>query len=408
MNEVVAPKALSPSGAGLQALVYLQDRDSEGVVSQALGDLGFSNAVFTNAGIAAAIAEQKKRPSPRILVVDVTGVGDPAAAVAELVELCEPSTGVIAVGGANDIRLYRGLIQAGAADYFFKPLVSSLVTQALRAITEGGDIRRVSGNDPSARVGKLIMVLGARGGSGATSIATRIAWRLAEHPPRPVALIDLDLQTGDAALQLDSTPGPALREALERADRVDELFLERGTVNVTSRLAVLASLEPIEDTIKFDEEALLSLLKMLRRRYRYVVVDVPISRLPDLPRVMHLPSLLLLVSDATLSSARDVARLRNLLGPFSAERTCMHVLNKSSAPGALNLQEFTRGAGQAPDVVVPWSRDIAMASKTGLKSKPDIAAFNHALSPIFARIAGEKPGAGGSILSNLPGLHGLG
>ncbi len=406
MDAVVTPRPLAtgPAATPGQALVYLHDRDSEGVARQALSDLGVADVTFANAGIAEAIGDMKKRPSPKILIVDVANANDPQAAVTELVELCEPSTGIIAVGDANDIRLYRGLLQAGAVEYFFRPLVTSLLAHALETVVSG---EHAPGADASGRTGKLIFVIGARGGCGATSVATRTAWALAEHPPRPVALVDLDLQSGDAALQLDATPNHALREALERADRVDDLFLERGAINVTSRLALLASLEPLEAHITFDEEALLSLLKMLRRRYRYVVVDIPVSRIPDIPAALHLPSLLLLVSDASLSSARDVARVRGILGPFNAERACLHLLNKSNAPGALSLEEFTRGAGQAPDILLPWSRDIAMAAKTGLKNKPDIAVFNRALSPVFARVAGVKP-APTSLLSNLPGLHGLG
>ncbi|MGC8001436.1 hypothetical protein, partial [Salmonella enterica] len=71
--------------------------------------------------------------------------------------------------------------------------------------------------------------------------------------------VDLDLQAGDAALLLDATPNHALPEALAQAERVDDLFLERGLIRVTGRLDLMASLEPLHVTPSVDEDAMLAL-----------------------------------------------------------------------------------------------------------------------------------------------------
>ena len=101
-------------------------------------------------------------------------------------------------------------------------------------------------DQPTSRTGKLVFVLGVRGGVGATTVAVATAWYLAEKLKRRVALMDLDLQFGDAALQLDAAPSHALREALDHPERVDELFLERGMTRIGERLGVLAALEPLD------------------------------------------------------------------------------------------------------------------------------------------------------------------
>lgn len=403
MNDLATVPSPSRSGStgGPRAMVYVRDEDSEGVIRQALGSLGVSDAEFNSGGVTKAIADLSERPSPRLLIVDVGDVADPRGPAADLVGVCEPSTGVVLVGESNDIRLYRVLRESGVAEYFFKPLVLALLAPTCGAILNGAQGPSQGRNPPKVRTGKLIFVLGARGGVGATSIAVRTAWRLAEHPPRPVMLLDLDLQLGDAALQLDVKPGHALREALERAERVDELFLERGVIHVTKHLSLLASLEPLAATPPFEEEALLSLLDALGRRYRYIVVDFPVFRAVALPHVLHLPSFLVVVSDGRLSSAREVGRLRELVGPDSPERTTMQILNKNGAPGSLQLDEFTRGAGRAPDVVIPWSQDIAAAANLGVKIKPDSPAFDRALAPLFARVAGERVQGPRSLFSRL-------
>jgi len=400
MTELYTPLAVSAQASGApRAMVYVRDSDSEGVVRQSLTDLGVGDALFRTGGIAAAVADLKDRPSPRLLIVDVSGMDRAKEAIDDLIGLCEPSTGIVLVGESNDIALYRQLKEAGAAEYFFKPLVTALVSRTCAAVLSGQAGAAQPYEPGASRLGKLVLVVGARGGCGATLTAVRTAWRLAEHPPRPVVLVDLDLKRGDAALQLEAIPNHALRGALEQAHRVDDLFLERGIIEITPRLDLLASLEPLDESTTFEEDAVLSLLDTLRRRYRYVVVEVPLDRLAGLRRVLHLPSLLMIVSDAGLASAREVARLRQLLGGNTAERTTMHVLNKHGAPGSLTTEEFTRGSGAIPDVVVPWSREIAVAGAMGVKIKPECAALDRALAPVFARLSGERIEASRSSLS---------
>jgi pilus assembly protein CpaE len=367
-----------------RAIVYVRDKDSEGVIRQALSDLGAGETIYKPGGVMTAQADITSRHSPQLLVVDIAGESDPVARIRELVNACDPSTRVLVIGEDNDIRLYRDLREAGAEEYFFKPLVTAVMTRACKVLL--GE----NASQPQSRTGRIVFVAGVRGGVGGTTIAVRTAMRLSESPPRPVILLDLDLQSGDAALQLDATPGHALREALERADRVDNLFLERGIVHVTKRLDLFASLEPIEEPIPFQEETLLALLDTLSRRYRYVVVDVPMSRAFNMWRALHLPSVLLLVSDGRLVSARDVARWRRAIGPNTPDRSTLHLLNMNGASGSLTVEEFTKGAGAPPDVIIPYARDTAANSNLSVLSRPEGTILDHGLNTLLRQITGEQ------------------
>jgi pilus assembly protein CpaE len=255
----------------------------------------------------------------------------------------------------------------------------------------------------SVRTGKLIFALSVRGGSGATTVAVRSAWHLAEARQRRVLLLDLDLYGGDAALQLDATPTHALREALEQPDRVDDLFLERGVIRVTPRFGLLASLEPFDENVVYQEDAVLSLLGNLLRRYRYVFVDLPGTIAPHLLRVLHLPSMCLMVSNASLVAARDVRRWRERIGPNSPERSTLHILNKSTAHGCLPYAEFVRAAGQEPDIVIDYEREIGLASTLGVKGMANCAALTRAMAPVLRHVSGEPMEPSRSLLSRLFG-----
>jgi pilus assembly protein CpaE len=379
--------AAALTAAAATAMVFVKDHDSEGVIRQCLSDLNITKAEFKNGGVLEAIAMLASRPSPRLLIVDVGGIDDPVARIRELANVCDPTTGVIVIGQSNDIRLYRDLKAAGIVEYYFTPLVRALVMQTCNGIITGSTAA------PPSRTGKLICVVGVRGGAGATSIAVATAWHLAEVKKRRVCLLDLDLQFGDAALQLNASPSHALIEALDHPDRVDELFLDRGTARVGERLGVLAALESLDEWFIPEEAAVLPLLERLLSRNRYVFVDIPVISVPRLMRVLHLPGTVLLVSSGSLVSARDVARLRKKLGSNSAERIIIQILNERGASESLSDEEFARAAGAPPDIVIPYASEIAVASQLGVQGLRKCVELQRALMPLYQQLSGEETAA---------------
>jgi pilus assembly protein CpaE len=395
-----APIATHHTGARIAApavQVFTRDREAEGIIQQSLSTLNAPDVDVVHGDITTAIATLAEQPSPKLLIVDVSNVADTVARVNELAEVCEPNTGVIIIGERNDIVLYRDLKLAGVVEYFFKPLVTDLVTRACNSVLTG-----VAAPQPT-RTGKLVFILGVRGGVGATTIAVNTAWQLAQTRQRWVILLDLDLQGGDAALQLDQTPSHALREVVENPERLDKLFLERAVIPVERRIDLLASLEPIGEKITFDDDAVGTLFDGLLHRYRFTFVDIPPTVAAQLIQALRLPSICVLVSSGSLVSAREVARWRELLGPNTPERTVLHILNKHGAPDSLSDAEFARAAGRAPDVVIPYDREIATASILGIKGTQKCVALKRGLAPLLRHLSGERVGTHRSILGRIFG-----
>lgn len=376
---------------------FLEDLETEAAVRQSLGDIGVDNAVITTGDIASATSSLAKQPSPRLLIVDITGVDDPVTAVLELMEVCEPGIGIIAVGKNNDIGLYRRLKNAGVVEYFFKPIIRDQLARSCN------DVLTDRFDQPSLYAGKLVYLLGVRGGVGATSIATNAAWYLSETRQRWTMLLDLDMQGGDAALQFDVAPDTALCEAFGHPERVDKLFLERAATHVSKRLNLLASLEPLGSTVEGSEEAVTSLLENLLRRYRWVLVDMPAGVAAFLPRVMQMPSTCVLVGNATLSSARDMARWHQQIGPNTKERRVVTVLNNTAVHGALPLSDFTRACGQTPDIIIPFDRDLAAAANYGAKAMQKCATFRRGVVQLIHEVTGEPLERSPSLLKRMFG-----
>jgi pilus assembly protein CpaE len=396
-DRATASPKVSTRGAAPVAMVYVGDKDTEGLLRQSLNGLNIQTPYFGSGGIAGAIEELASRASPRLLIVDISGAKDGIASIRELSQVCEPGTGVIVVGDDNDIILYRDLKNIGIAEYFFKPLIGSLVTRACKAILVGTFDERV------VRTGKLVHVLGVRGGAGNTTVATRLAWHLSQVRKRRAIYVDFDLIAGDAALQFDVVAQHALSEALEHPERVDDLFLERAVSHVTERLDLLASTEPLDSVINYTEAASMSLISRLLRSYRYVFTDLSTERAASMPRILHLPCICVLVSTASLASARDISRWRALIGPDTADRKTMHILDKISASDGLSVADFERATGHTPDALITYDRDVARSSSLGITALEKCEGFFKALGPILQEISGEPTKPERSLISRMFG-----
>ena len=399
MSDVSSAPATTERFTAPTARVFVSDADTEEVLRRAFDDVGVHDAVFTKGTIQTAIKALGSEATPRLLVVDVSDVEDPISRVDELAAKCEPEVNVVVIGDRNDIVLYRQLKNAGVTEYFFKPVGRDPIKRVCTNVLSGG----YEDKSVRSRGGKLVFVLGVRGGVGATTIAVNTAWRLANKAQRWVALVDMDLENGDAALQLDATPTSALLEALEKPDRVDKLFLERGSLHQGERLDLLASIQPLGKVMPGNDAAFRSLIDKLLQKYRFVFVDLPAAVAAKLIDVLHEPSTCIVVSNGILASARDLVRWRDWLGPNTPERRTLYVLNMAGADGALPQDEFLRAIGQAPDLVIPYSREIAVATNLGIKATQKCAPLDRALAMLLRDLGGEAAAPAQSLLNRIFG-----
>ena len=212
------PAATAGTGAQEQRQfrAFVQDDATRQVVDQVSASWRSRTPRCTRAASREATRLLGEQRSPRLLVVDISGVELPLSAVNELAEVCEPGVTVIAIGDRNDVGLFRDLINNGVSDYLVKPIAPALMQKSLLNVVESATQGRQ--ND---RRGRLVAVAGARGGVGATMLATGIAWTIANRRRRRVALVDLDLQFGTVALALDlePSPGPARGAGASGPDR---------------------------------------------------------------------------------------------------------------------------------------------------------------------------------------------
>ncbi len=374
-----------PNGR-LPLMAFVADAKTEAVLRECLPQSPETPHVVMRGGIAKAVQHLAGERSPLTLIVDLSGVDLPLARIHDLADVCEPRVTVIALGDHNDVELYRDLIQAGVHDYLVKPITYQRLAKALAA--KGG----VGESSPiNQKLGKVVALIGARGGVGTTTLAANLAWYLANEQKRRVGLVDLDLQNGDCALTLDVKPTGGLREALMNPHRVDSVFLERAMAVHGERLFVLGSEEPLRDNVEFTAEAVDKVVSIMRTQFHCVILDVP--RVPNeaYRRALELADLRVIVADQTLRAARDAVRLRAALPERGHEHWNLLVVNRAGEAGryAVTLKEMRDVLGIGPKAVIPYQPRL-FAKAAGRARMP--AAGRGALVDGLAAVALEIVG----------------
>jgi pilus assembly protein CpaE len=137
-------------------------------------EMGWQPEKCNKGGLRNAVQSLSIAASPAILMVDLSESGDPLNDINALAEVCEPGTVVIAVGQVNDVRLYRDLLASGIHDYLLKPLSAGQLRDAL---TRPRRVCRPPRRDAGAGQAHIsTAVVGTRGGVGASTLATSLAW----------------------------------------------------------------------------------------------------------------------------------------------------------------------------------------------------------------------------------------
>jgi pilus assembly protein CpaE len=171
-------------------------------------------------------------------------------------------------------------------------------------------------------------VIGTRGGVGASTLATSLAWLFSADNKLPTALLDLDIHFGTGALSLDLEPGRGLTDAIENPSRIDGLFIERAMIRANDNLAILSAEAPINTPLMTDGAAFLQLEEEFRHAFEMTVIDLPRNMLINFPQLLNDVNVILIVTELTLASARDTIRLLSWLKTNAPHAQAVVVANK--------------------------------------------------------------------------------
>ncbi|MDE3174717.1 MAG: AAA family ATPase [Pseudomonadota bacterium] len=248
---------------------FCESPEAAAVIQAAIGDRRMAKAhVKQNMGGAAgAVEAYRNAPTPNVIVIEATADREfLVSQLDELSEYCDAGTKVIIIGKVNDIILYRQLIARGVSEYLVLPFG---VVDFVSAVSQ---LFKTPGAKP---LGRVIAVVGAKGGVGSSTIAHNVAWHLATEIGMDTIIADLDLGFGTAGLDFNQDPPQGVAEAVFAPDRVDTTLVDRLLSKCGDNLHLLAAPAMLDRLYDFGETAFDSLMDSMRASTPWVVLDIP-------------------------------------------------------------------------------------------------------------------------------------
>lgn len=309
-------------------------------------------------GLAKAVDQFQTAATPNLVILEtMAGGAEIFAQLAELAEVCDPSTKVVIIGQVNDIILYRELIRQGISEYIVRP------QSPLQIIKTIADLYV----DPSAPpIGRTLAFVGARGGVGSSTLAHNVSWCTAEDYNSDTVLLDLDLPFGTASLDFDQEASAGLFEALNSPERLDDVLLDRLLQKHTEHLSLFTAPSVLDRDYDVDDQAYETVIDVVRGAAPTVVVDVPHVWCSWSKRILTTADEIVITATPDLAAFRNTKQLVDILTaarPNDAPPTLIvNQFDPKLSP--VRPEQFAEHVGLQPAQVFNWEPQIFGAAAT--------------------------------------------
>jgi len=349
--------------------------------------LGKAHIKIQMGGMAAAIEAYRTAPTPNVILLESDARGDILAGLDQLATVCDAGTRLIVIGRLNDVTLYRELIRRGVSDYVIAPIGPLDVVRAICNLF----------SSPEAKaVGRIIAVVGAKGGVGASTIAHNVAWAIARDLALDSVVADLDLAFGTAGLDYNQDPSQGIADAVFSPDRIDTAFMDRLLSKCTDHLSLLAAPATLDRVYDFGTEAFDSIFDTLRTTMPCIVLDVPHQWTGWTKRALIAADDILIVAAPDLANLRNTKNLFDLLKAARPnDRAPLYCLNLVGVPKRpeINVGEFAKAIESQPIVSIPFEPQLFGSAANNGQMIAEISA-SHRTTEMFLQIAQRLTGRG--------------
>lgn len=366
--------------------------DMEAAMNEDWGDLGFAEAL-------AFLAQ------PEAASLEFVAIAMDAEDEAELPLLNE----IIAAASRSDIKCIliaedvspaalHQLLRNGADEFVPYPLPEGELQAAIDRLRAPAAApaamhaeARAAEPLPQAGAGVVLAVQGLAGGTGATTLATNLAWELATvdkaHPPQ-VCLLDFNLQFGSIATYLDLPRRDVVFELWSETERLDDDVLRQALLSFEDRLRVLTAPTDILPLDFIGPEDIRRVLDLARRHFDYVIIDMPTTLVQWTETVLNACQICFSTLELDMRSAQNCLRIKRALQsedlPFEKLRFCLNRAPKfTDLSGKGRVRRLSEGLEIAVDIQLPdGGRAVAQSGDHGLP-----LALSAAKNPLRREIA---------------------
>jgi pilus assembly protein CpaE len=332
-------------------------------------------------GIAAAAEAFRNSPTPNVIVIETDSrTDDILGGLDQLAAVCDAGTRVIVLGRVNDVSLYRGLTRRGVSEYLITPVGTIDIVRAICGLFSAPDAKAV---------GRIVAVVGAKGGVGASTVAHNIAWAIGRDLALDSVVADLDLAFGTAGLDYNQDPPQGIADAVFSPDRVDTAFIDRLLSKCSDHLNLLAAPATLDRVYDFGADAFDTTLDSLRSSTPCVVLDVPHQWTAWTKRILVSADEILVVAAPDLANLRNTKNLIDLLRSSRPNDHRPHYcLNQIGVPKRPEITpaDFAKTLESDPVAVIPFEPQLFGPAANNGQMIAEVSA-SHKTAEMFRQMA---------------------
>ena len=254
--------------------------------------------------------------------------------IARELTVAHPDVALVLIVNEDSPEVLRSGMQAGARDVIAGPVgLEQLETSLLAAASWTQALRRRAGLDSADLfgVGRVLTVVGAKGGVGTSTIAVHLALAARELGATSVALVEYDLQAGDLRAFLDLPFRRSVADLATVADELTTRHLQESMYTHASGMRVLLAPQEGEHAEAVSATAARSILTAIRTREDLTIVDAGATLSEASAIAVEMADTTLVVTTPDVVSLRGVVRLCSLWNRLKVEPADVAVLlNRTS------------------------------------------------------------------------------
>ena len=332
-------------------------------------------------GVTAAVEAYRSAPTPNIIAIEMENRADEIlTGLDRLAEVCDAGTRVIVIGRINDVTLYREMTRRGVSEYLIAPVGTIDIVRAICGLFSAPDAKPV---------GRILAVVGAKGGVGASTIAHNIAFSIARDLALDSVVTDLDLAFGTAGLDYNQDPPQGIADAVFSPDRIDTAFIDRLLSKCTDHLSLLAAPATLDRVYDFGADAFDAILDALRSSIPCVVLDVPHQWSGWTKRLLVSADDILVVAGPDLANLRNAKNMVDLLRAARPnDHRPFYCLNQVGVPKRPEITpaDFAKALEDPPLAVIPFEPQLFGTAANNGQMIAEVSA-SHKTAEMFRQIA---------------------
>jgi pilus assembly protein CpaE len=250
----------------------------------------------------------------------------------------------------------------------------------------------------STPVGRIIAVVGAKGGVGASTIAHNVAFSIAHDLKLDSVVSDLDLAFGTAGLDFNQDPAQGIAEAVFSPDRVDNAFVDRLLSKCTDHLSLLAAPATLDRVYDFGADAFESIFDSLRATVPVSVLDVPHMWTGWSKQTLIGADDILIVAMPDLANLRNAKNIYDFLKASRPnDRRPLYCLNQVGIPKRpeIKVKDFAKALESDPVATVPFEPKVFGAAANNGQMLAEVSK-SHRAAETFRDLALLLTGRSGS------------